>query len=270
MEGIRFPSNGLTQCAVNIPEHGIENFDTFKKLVQLWYKKGIAESYMVLQVNKGPLQAIPYTKTESWLGRVWQQLQVLCRFTFGGLGLSPDRIKYLEDAYSDLGPLNDESVTKIEEHAHCAFCERKVIDSQIVLNGNRVQVLYNYAPIGLGGERLHFLIVAKRHCPKFHQLTEEEYSEAMKLTQFVQEKVREHFNSEGNPIQKVYVYHKTGEDAGQSVPHWHMHLIMTQNGAQEWLGKLTVLRNILIGSFRLSAEALKNQKRKYTALLAGE
>ena len=114
------------------------------------------------------------------------------------------------------------------------------------------------------------MIVSKRHCFAFHLLTEEEYREAMELTQRLQERVQNHFKGEGRPIQKVYAYHKTGEDAGQSVPHWHMHVVMTQNGAQEWLGKLTVLRNILIGSFRLSAETLENQRRKYTALLAGE
>ena len=270
MEDISFSNDGLTYSAVNVRGHGFENFDTMQQLVQLWNKKGIAESYMALQVDNEPLQMVPYTKTESWFGRAWQQLQVLWCFTFGGWKLTPDRVKTLKETYSDLDSLGAKTTAKVEQHANCAFCQSKVIDSQLVLDGKRVQVLYNYAPIGLGGERLHFLIVAKRHCPAFHQLTKEEYQEALELTQFVQERIQSHFKEEGKPIQKVYAYHKTGADAGQSVPHWHMHLVMTQNGAQEWLSKLTVLRNILIGSFRLSAEALESQRRKYTTLLAGE
>lgn len=270
MEEISFPKDGLTYSAVNVRGHGFENYDTLQKLVQLWNERGIAKSYMALQVDNEPLQMVPYTKTESWFGRAWQQLQVLWRFTFGGWKLTPDRVKTLKETYSDLDFLGAQTTAKVEQHANCAFCQSKVIDSQLVLDGKRMQVLYNYAPIGLGGERLHFLIVAKRHCPAFHQLTKEEYQEAMELSQFVQERLQGYFKEEGKPIQKVYAYHKTGADAGQSVPHWHMHLVMTQNGAQECLGKLTVLRNILIGSFKLSAEALGNQKRKYTTLLAGE
>ena len=272
------PYDGLTENAVEIaskdeegtPECTNEIYDTLQKIVHLWKREKISESYMALQVDNEPLQLIPYTKTESWFGRAWQQLQVLWRFTFGGWKLTPDRVKVLKETYADLDSLGAKTAEKVEQHAHCAFCQKKVIDSQLVLDGKRVQVLYNYAPIGLGGERLHFLIVSKRHCPTFHQLTKEEYQEAMELAQFVRERIQSHFKEEGKPIQKAYAYHKTGADAGQSVPHWHMHLVMTQNGAQEWLGKLTVLRNILIGSFKLSADALEHQRRKYTALLAGE
>ena len=46
----------------------------------------------------------------------------------------------------------------------------------------------------------------------------------------------------------IYLFHKTGIDAGQTVPHWHMHLIVTANKTQGFFGKLTVLKNMLFGS----------------------
>ncbi|MCB1109731.1 MAG: HIT family protein [Chlamydiia bacterium] len=255
MEEISFPKSGLTEYAVEVDA---TDYNTMQKVVALWQQTGLSESYMMLQIDRNRVQMVPYTKTTSLVGRLWQQLQVLYRFTFGGWKLTSERVQQLKDYYSQIA--NQEVTEKVKVCARCAFCAPRVIDSQLVFEGKYVQILYNYAPIGLGGERLHFLIVTKRHCPTFSLLTQEEYEEANQLSLFLQEKVE-------TPVRKMFSYHKTGEDAGQSVPHWHLHVVMTENAAQEWWGKLTVLRNILFGSFQLSAEMLEKQRQKYYTLL---
>lgn len=257
---LEFPEDALTEYAIELPN---ASYETMQKVVSYWDIKGISESYMAIQTNDGPIQIAPYYKAHNVFQRMWQQLSVLMRFIFGGYKLTPERVEQLREVYKDF-PLG-RTAKKVEGCAQCAFCNQKVIDSQLVLDGERVQVLYNYAPIGMGGERLHFLVVAKRHCPRFDQLTKEEYEEAEKLTHFVQKRIQEHF--EETPIRNTYVYHKTGQDSGQSVPHWHVHIVMTQNGAQEWWARLTVLRNILFGSFKLSPEELEKQRQKYYTIL---
>lgn len=246
-------------------------------LVDLWKTQGVSDSYMLLGVDKLQesepfhFQAVPY-ESKNWVVlKVWQQFLVLWRFTFGGLGLSADRISLLDSVYTDFGDVGAQIAAKVGDATDCAFCDNEVIDSQIVFKGRSFNILYNYAPIGLGKEKLHFLIVSKEHRPDFEMLTEEEHTEAFELSQMVTTRLQEHFTE--NSLSKLYIYHKTGDEAGQSVKHWHMHLVFTQNIKQDIWGRLTVLRNILFGaifSFRLSKEALAKQQEKYSAILNRE
>ena len=50
--------------------------------------------------------------------------------------------------------------------------------------------------------------------------------------------------------------HKTGIDAGQSVKHWHLHVIFSTNTAQNFWGRITVIRNILFGSSPMKRDEL--------------
>ena len=58
-------------------------------------------------------------------------------------------------------------------------------------------------------------------------------------------KLVNHYCSLGYPT--AYIFNKNGREAGQSIPHWHEHVVFTATRTQEWLGKLTVLKNMLLG-----------------------
>jgi diadenosine tetraphosphate (Ap4A) HIT family hydrolase len=133
------------------------------------------------------------------------------------------------------------------------FCNPEIIQKQLVFEGSEVNVLYNYAPIGLGQEKLHFLIVPKIHRVGFSELSQTEYLEAMELSQ----KLINFYQKRNHPI--VYVFHKTGVEAGQTVPHWHQHIVFAETGAQEFFSKMAVLKNMMIGASPLSSEELKGR-----------
>lgn len=109
----------------------------------------------------------------------------------------------------------------------------------MVFEGKKINVLYNYAPLVGGKEKLHFLIVPKQHRPKFSDLTEAEYLEAMVIAQ----KLISFYKDKG--YHTAYLFDKSGREAGQTVPHWHEHLVFPST--QAFLVMLSVLKNILIG-----------------------
>ncbi|NRA90421.1 MAG: HIT family protein [Simkaniaceae bacterium] len=277
---ISLPESGLTEDAVYLDSKSSEItelyldelYDELQKIVHLWKEKNIAKSYLVLGTEKwgkAAVQAVPFKEAKSLVYRSFQQLQVLYRFVFGGYLPTQDRAARFRHIYRDLTlEKTNIEASKISRVSKCVFCESRVLDSQRVLEGKQVEVLYNYAPLGLGGERIHFLIVPKRHCKGFSELTKEEHREAYLIANYVSEKLKCYYEKEGSKIQNVYTYHKSGLDAGQSVFHFHLHLVMTQNRADELFGKLAVARNILFGLFPLSKEELEEKRRKYASILA--
>ena len=291
-----FPQDALTENSLDICSKSgnkahftevvnpsfIDDFQLLlQKIVSFWKEQKISESYMIIgqdQLQKNEkaftFQAVPYQKASTWIGRFWQQFLVLWRFTFGGFHLTSGRVRDLTHIYHDgLNHTIAQTATSVEAISNCAFCRKETIDSQLVLDGNKVQVLYNYAPLGFGGEKLHFLVIPKEHRPTFEHLTQEEHREAFAISKFVVERLQAHFQTQGESLQKLYIYHKTGAEAGQSVRHWHLHLVLTQHAAQDFWGRLTVLRNMILGaifSFRLSSAKLAEQKKKYTQILSNE
>jgi len=62
-----------------------------------------------------------------------------------------------------------------------------------------------------------------------------------------------------NGCHTAYLFDKAGAEAGQSVPHWHEHLIFTATKTQELFGKLIILKNMLIGSSPLPEKELQSR-----------
>lgn len=256
-------------------ENRADAYTTLQKTAALWKEKGTAEQYLVYgkQAADKPFkwEIVPYHNTRSWFGRIWQQLVVLWRITFGGKSFSEARQEQRLEAervvFKNFSPTLQKSAEKVSAIAakKDAFCDPQVINKQRVLEGKSVNVLYNYAPIGFGGERLHFLITPKEHRTKFSDLTKEEYLESTELTQ----KLMAHFEKT-REAEDFYLFHKTGIDAGQTVPHWHMHLIVTTNKAQGFFGKLTVLKNMLFGSSPMKDAPLQKKVNALGKELAPE
>lgn len=273
---IKIPENPLANKSLQMTTHQnhpyvdwayedrFNVFASLQKTVAVWREKGIADQYLVYGKQKLEndttfnWEIVPYYKPSTIIGRIWQQFLVLWRIMFGGVKLSEtQRQKQLEEykiSFKEFSPSLHGQAEKVSEVVNDAFCKPEVINRQSVLEGRSINVLYNYAPIGFGGERLHFLVVPKVHKAKFSELSEEEYLEATELTQ----KLITHF-SQTRPIQDVYLFHKTGVDAGQTVPHWHMHMILISNKTQGFFGKLTVLKNMLMGSSPMKDNDLKEK-----------
>jgi diadenosine tetraphosphate (Ap4A) HIT family hydrolase len=240
---------------LNDDEH-ISHFSLLTRIVSVWEKNKIADQYLVYakQEKNGAnfnWQIIPYNKTNNIISRIFQQFVVLFRITFGGFLLSDNQKEKLTEEYQRYFRSAKANDVFSEKKGSDSFCKDEVIERQSVLKGKYINVLYNYAPIGFGGEKLHFLITPIRHKSKFNELSKEEYLEAEKLTQ----RLIDHFYKTRD-INAVYFFHKTGFDAGQSVNHFHQHVVLTTNKTQDMLGKLTVLKNMLFGSKAMSDEDL--------------
>ncbi len=239
----------------------IETYELIQRVVQVWQKKGITDylrygkEYSESNCAFG-WEVVPYPKN-AW--SYWQQFTVLWNSAFGGSCLSKVKRQEIAREFQKDKELFSELQTKQVESiqgtlkGNDAFCHQKVIDKQVVFEGKEVVVLYNYAPIVLGDGKLHFLVVPKQHRPSFSDLTQTEYLETMQLSQ----KLVNFYRDKGCPT--AYLFDKTGARAGQSVPHWHEHIVFTATKTQEWLGRLSIFKNMLFGSSPLSDKELQTR-----------
>jgi undecaprenyl-diphosphatase len=207
---------------------------------------------------------VPYRKTSNVFSRHWQQACVAYRVMFGGTIISAKQRAEQEAIYEKVldAVRPEDRVYSENEKGNDAFCDSKVINSQLVLEGKQINVLYNYAPIGQGEHKAHFLFIPKAHRKDFRELTEEEYTEASQLSQFVIDRLKETRN-----IQRAYLFHKTQIDAGQTVPHWHLHLVATENPRNDLLSKISWLYRMTFGASPLPKNKLAEEIRYYRGVL---
>jgi diadenosine tetraphosphate (Ap4A) HIT family hydrolase len=253
-------------------QNHIDSFSFLRRIAHVWKENGIATQYIVYgkkYQNDFSWEIVPFQTCSNLFGRVVQQIQFLWRTIYGSVwnknfDSQVERDKGLLRAATDIKPAES------SERGEDAFCNQEIVNRQVVLTGKKVNVLFSHAPIGFGDEKLHFLIVPKAHRPTMLDLTEEEYCESQEITQ----KLSNYFfeRREQTDTQKraknVYIFHKNGKDAGQSVPHWHQHVIFTTSNLQSFFGRLIVFKNILLGSSPMSRSALEGRVRALRAELA--
>jgi diadenosine tetraphosphate (Ap4A) HIT family hydrolase len=254
-----------------IPSSGIENFSEWRdcearetyeliqQVVRIWKEKGIT-NYLVYgkesNNSKSPFgwEVVPYPSNGL---RFWKQFKVLWHITFGGACLPQiERHKIAKNFLQELDSFSCTQAKQIESidkaaKGNDAFCNPVVIQKQLVFEGKEVNVLYNYAPLVLDKEKLHFLVIPKQHRPGFSDLTESEYLESLDLSQ----KLVNFYKGKG--YHTTYLFNNTGKEAGQSVPHWHQHLVFTATKTQEFFVKLTVLKKMLFGASPLPSNELQ-------------
>ena len=228
-----------------------------QRIAQTWKSSNFTDQYLIyskIDSNLFNWEMVPYQKCRTCIGRAVQQLQVLWRTVFGGIKVSEESSKNQVKRYKVL--LNESPETTgpsgILSRSNDSFCKDDTIERQWVVTGKKVNVLFNYAPIGFGGERLHFLVVPKEHRETFTDVTQEEYCESLELTT----KLVDHITETRKSVKNVYLLNKTGVDAGQTVKHWHLHVIFSTNTAQDFWGKITVIKNILLGSSPMKKDDL--------------
>lgn len=102
--------------------------------------------------------------------------------------------------------------------ANCIFCKiaNGEISSKTLYEDDNFRVILDLGPATKG----HALILPKEHYPNLYELPEELAGEAMKVAKKEMVKMTERLGCEGfNLIQN------NGDMAGQTVFHFHMHMI---------------------------------------------
>lgn len=243
-------------------DQNAEMYDMAQKIVKIWKDNHLADNYMIYgkEDTKSPKsfkwEIVPYP-SQGWA--LWNQLKVLWNIIFGAGYADVEERALVAKQYDKYkskfsAPLTQE-IQKTQEliEGSDPFCNPQIIEKQRVFEGKQVNVLYNYAPVTIGEGKLHFLLMPKNHHEKFSDLTNEEYLEISEL----RSKLLKHYQSHGYDV--AYVFNKTGAPAGQTVPHFHEHVILAASKTHELIGKLRVLKNMLFGSSKLPDDELKQK-----------
>lgn len=98
----------------------------------------------------------------------------------------------------------------------CPFCDEEVIKRQLVYENESLYLLHNLRPATRG----QCLIVPKRHVTNIRELNRRELVGLMDTIQYVSARLIERLN----PIGMNYGANE-GEWAGQSVSHFHFHIM---------------------------------------------
>lgn len=98
----------------------------------------------------------------------------------------------------------------------CPFCHEAVIERQKIDANDCVIALLSYKPITEG----HILIIPKRHCEFYEELTEDEILAIHRMIRRVHNVAKEYFQ-----VDSYLLLQKNGKNVGQSVPHVHFHYI---------------------------------------------
>lgn len=216
-------------------------------------------------------EVVPYEKTSHLLSRFWQQIKVVYRLFFSALYLGEaarEEQRQQSQPIAHMQDLSDEgcspdlgtNATKGTD----PFCLPEKINNQLVKETEKIHLLYNYAPQGVGETKLHFLFTPKVHRQKISELTREEYAEMMQLTAFVIDKLSQEFPH----ISDIYLYGKEGKDAGQTVDHAHLHLVATLGQSNDWISKLRLVENMVLAPSPLSPSELREQVSRFSTMFS--
>lgn len=112
---------------------------------------------------------------------------------------------------------------------NCIFCKiaNGEIPSRTIEENDFFRVVLDVAPATKG----HALILPKEHCRNLFDLPEETGAEVMKLAQKVALKMKDKLHCDG-----VNLVQNNEEAAGQTVFHFHMHVIPRYNNDGQVIG----------------------------------
>lgn len=106
---------------------------------------------------------------------------------------------------------------------NCIFCKiaNGEIPSSTLYEDEMVRVILDISPASKG----HALILPKEHYANLYEISDEMASHVIKTAKKMAKKMQEELRSEG-----LNVLQNNGELAGQTVFHYHMHLIPRYQG----------------------------------------
>lgn len=101
---------------------------------------------------------------------------------------------------------------------NCIFCKiiAGIIPSATVYEDDDFKVILDIAPAAKG----HCIILSKKHAANIFELDEETASKVLKVAKKIAAVLKDELNCDG-----INVLQNNGEAAGQTVFHYHMHII---------------------------------------------
>jgi diadenosine tetraphosphate (Ap4A) HIT family hydrolase len=242
-----------------------KSYDLLQKITSLWHHSQGITDYMVYgsvtaeAKEKFHWLVIGYPQ-QGW--GPWKQGTVVWHLLQHTSSLSGEKQKELVEHYRthwhDI-PLPAETPSTAE--GKDAFCVAEVIAKQRIFSGNHIDILYNYAPLAPGKAALHFLVIPKEHRTTLLELSREEFIEASIFTN----NISHYFLTHG--YQTAHIFHKNGVEAGQSVPHWHQHIVLTATSDEDFVFLFNLIKNALCGPTPLSEHDLAERVHEYSQLL---
>lgn len=233
-----------------------EAFSLMQNIASVWKQKGITDYLIYGKETDGKgfsFQMVPYEKS---LFSFFRQLKVLIGITFGALADSKDKREAIARKWEGVRGLFSEELAGLSDRVDSlashddVFCKESTHERQCVFEGRTISVLQDYAPLATGEEKLHLILVTRDHRDSFSDITDDEYLESAGMMS----KLISYYKEQG--FNAVYVFEKTGTRAGQSVRHRHLHLVFTKSGSEELLGKLLVLKKMILGTSKMSDNEL--------------
>lgn len=143
---------------------------------------------------------------------------------------------------------------KSGEGSQCVFCAEEILES-VFMESDHFYAIYNIAPMLPG----HSLIISRSHRESFLDFEEAEQQELGVFTARVIRRLMKVFNSD------AFNYSlQDGKEAGQTIPHFHLHVIPRRGNDLEnpgdWYEGIEKAGNYLLDSSRrerLSSDQLK-------------
>ncbi len=137
----------------------------------------------------------------------YSNLQVLCS--------KCNRSKGNKDTTDFRNIISDEKVLE------CPFCQA-IVSDRIIQSGDLVYAMYDKYPVTPG----HTLIIPKRHFTDLFEMGHAEWSGLWSLAQVIRRRLIESDRS----ISGFNMGINSGQDAGQTIDHCHVHLIPRRRG----------------------------------------
>ncbi|MDP2365524.1 MAG: HIT family protein [Ignavibacteria bacterium] len=141
----------------------------------------------------------------------------------------------------------------------CIFCDiaARVSEAEIVFENEKYIAFLDINPINYG----HILVIPKTHHDNFLTIPAAELSEMTKLTQYLAGSVKRALKSDG-----FNIISNNGLSAGQSVFHFHYHIIPRYENDFQLRPRTIEYKNSEIESY---AEKIREVISKYEGLLNG-
>jgi len=141
----------------------------------------------------------------------------------------------------------------------CIFCEiaSKDSEAEIVFENEKFIAFLDINPINYG----HTLIIPKAHYDNFLTMPPIELTEMTKLAQYLAGSIKRALKSDG-----FNIISNNGLSAGQSVFHFHYHIIPRYDNDFQMRPRTIEYKNSEIESY---AEKIKESILKYESLLNG-
>jgi len=153
------------------------------------------------------------------------------------------------------------AIEVVAKKRYCAFCDPQIIGKQQIFENDSFHVLVDYKPLAPG----HLLIVSKTCIIKAEEMNEQQNRDYLSA----RKKVCELFSKVLKTDQYIELS-KAGADAGQTVKHFHSHMVPIQSSKWRMLGQLMVLAKIALPICcvrPLKPETLKAEVAKFKAAL---